>query len=279
MLSRLVVVTYGKLAAEELRVRTRDLVLQHLDKSAHGRQNLLADLRGAFFGTIHSFCLKLIREQGRFLGLPETVDLLEDREEAGALGTVLRERRGRSRSSCRRRCSTRVSRHLTFDQLLDLARNARPGGDGGVRRVPIPTTNRPTLDFTAALEDDGGRSKDKTREHQRHLRRWIEEFEGGAPFLELPEYTGGSKTFLAAVDAAVEPYAHWLNEAAGALAVRIARAFRDYRLEKGLMTYRDQIFWCRRLVEDPAVLPGCGARGTASSSTRRRTRTRRCSRS
>ncbi len=80
VLSQLVVVTYGKLAAEELRIRTRDLVLQQLDKSAHGRQTLLADLRGAFFGTIHSFCLKLIREQGRFLGLPETVDLLEDRE-------------------------------------------------------------------------------------------------------------------------------------------------------------------------------------------------------
>ena len=56
------------------------------------------------------------------------------------------------------------------------------------------------------------------------------------------------------------PYARWLNEAAGALAVRIARAFRDFRLEKGLMTYRDQIFWCKRLVEDPAVLARLRAR-------------------
>ena len=33
VLSRLAVVTYGKLAAEELRIRARDLVLEHLDNS------------------------------------------------------------------------------------------------------------------------------------------------------------------------------------------------------------------------------------------------------
>ena len=124
-----------------------------------------------------------------------------------------------------------------------------------------PDDEPPALDFSIALEDDGGRSKDKTREHQRNLQTWIDEFASGAAFLELPEYTGGSKTFLAAVAAALEPFARWLNEAAGALAVRIARAFRDYRLEKGLMTYRDQIFWCRRLIEDPAVLARLRARG------------------
>ncbi len=259
VLSRLVVVTYAKLAAEELRVRTRDLVLEHLDKSAHGRQNLLTDLRGAFFGTIHSFCLKLIREQGRFLGLPETVDLLEDRDE-----NVLWERfcEGGAVDALELppHLLERVSRHLSFEQLLSLARSMGPevSEASGVFR---PADEPPTLDFAPALDDDGGRSKDKTREHQRNLRAWLKEFEGGAPFLELPEYSGGSKTFLAAVAAAVEPYARWLNEAAGALAVRIARAFRDHRLGKGLMTYRDQIFWCRRLVEEPAVLARLRARG------------------
>ena len=259
VLSRLVVVTYGKLAAEELRVRTRDLVLQHLDKSAHGRQNLLADLRGAFFGTIHSFCLKLIREQGRFLGLPETVDLLEDRDET-ALWERFCEGGAVDALALPPSLLERVTRHLSFEQILALARTLGPEVSEA-SGVFHPDDEPSGLDFSVALADDGGRSKDKTREHQRHLKTWISEFAGGAPYLELPEYSGGSKTFLAAVAAAVEPYALWLNEAAGALAVRIARAFRDYRLEKGLMTYRDQIFWCRRLVEDPAVLSRLRARG------------------
>ena len=135
VLSRLVVVTYGKLAAEELRVRTRDLVLQHLDKSAHGRQNLLTDLRGAFFGTIHSFCLKLIREQGRYLGLPETVDLLEERDE-----TVLWERfcEGGAVDALALPPELICTRHAAPEFRADsstLARNSGARGVGGFRRI------------------------------------------------------------------------------------------------------------------------------------------------
>ena len=63
------------------------------------------------------------------------------------------------------------------------------------------------------------------------------------------------------MDRALEPYARWLNAAAASLAVRIARAYRDYRLDKGLMTFRDQIYWCRRLVMDPVVLNRLRMRG------------------
>ena len=103
VLSRLVVVTYGKLAAEELRVRTRDLVLQQLEPSAAGRQTLLSELRGAFFGTIHSFCLKLIRDHGRFLGLPEHLDLSKTGT-PGSCGKSSAKATRCSRWTCRRRC-------------------------------------------------------------------------------------------------------------------------------------------------------------------------------
>ena len=259
VLSRLVVVTYGKLAAEELRIRARDLVLEHLDKSSHGRQTLLADLRSAFFGTIHSFCLKLIRDEGRFLGLPETIGLLEDRDTA-ALWERFCESDALLALELPQGLLERVSRHLTFAQLLDLARQFGPDETEGASAFD-PAAAPPALDFSAALDDGGGRSKDKTREHQQHLRRWLEEFADEGAFLQLPEYKGGSTGFLAAVDAAVEPYARWLNAAAGCLAVQIARAYRDYRLDKGLMTFRDQIYWCRRLVTDPVVLNRLRMRG------------------
>ena len=259
VLSRLVVVTYGKLAAEELRIRARDLVLEHLDKSSHGRQTLLADLRGAFFGTIHSFCLKLIRDEGRFLGLPETIGLLEDRE-AGKLWEKFCESDVLLALELPPGLLDRVSRHLTFDELLDLARQFGPD-ETEADAAFDPEATPPVPDFSVALDDDGGRSKSKTQEHQRHLRRWQEEFAGDAAFLQLPEYKGGSSSFLAAVDAALEPYARWLNAAAGYLAVTIARAYRDYRLDKGLMTFRDQIYWCRRLVMDPVVLNRLRLRG------------------
>ncbi len=252
LLSRLVVVTYGKLAAEELRVRTRDRVLQQLGASAAGRQTLLADLRGAFFGTIHSFCLKLVRDHGRFLGLPESAGLLEGPE---------------AENLWRRFCESdellwidlpavllaQVSRHLTFDQLLELARHFAPAE---IERAPAAPAEElpPPLDFSAALGADGGRAAAKTQEHQRVLRVWQADYEGGASFLPLPEFEGGSKEFLRAVDALFRPLAEWLNAAAGSLAARLALAYRDYRLSRSLMSYADQVFWCGRLIAQEAVL-------------------------
>ncbi len=259
LLSRLVVVTYGKLAAEELRIRTRDLVLQHLHEGSHGRQTLLADLRSAFFGTIHSFCLKLIRDEGRFLGLPENISLLEERA-AGPLWERFCESDELLGLALPPALMDRVGRHLTFDQLLDLARQFGPEETESYRGFDAGSPP-PAPDFSVALDDDGGRSKDATRAHQAHLRRWQEEFANGGTYLELPTYKGGSKTFLAAVEDAVRPYAEWLNAAAGFLAATIAREFTRYRLERGLMTFQDQIYWCGRLVADPVVLHRLRARG------------------
>ncbi len=258
-LSRLVVVTYGKLAAEELRIRTRDLILQHLHEGAHGRQTLLADLRGAFFGTIHSFCLKLIRDEGRFLGLPENISLLEERD-AGQLWERFCESDELLGLQLPPVLLERVSRHLTFDQLLELARQFGPEETEGYRGFdagnPPPAPN-----FAVALDDDGGRAKAATAANQEHLRRWQEEFANGGTYLQLPKYERGSRTFLAAVEDAIKPYAEWLSAAAGYLAAQVARTFTHYRLEKGLMTFRDQVYWCGRLVADPVVLNRLRLRG------------------
>lgn len=257
VLRRLAVVTYGKLAAEELRVRTRDLILEQLDSSAYGRQTLLAELRGAFFGTIHSFCLKLIGDEGRSLGLPENAALLEDRDEP-ALWERFCQCDALSGLALPPAVLDAVSRRLTFDQLLTLARQFPPGSAG----PPFdPAGAPPGIDLSAALAFVSKRGMEKTREHQERLRRWQREFESGAPFLKLPEFKGGAAGFLAEVRAAFLPYVRWLNAAAGSLAASIADVYASFRLEEGVMTYADQIAWCRRLTRDPAILRRLRERG------------------
>ena len=88
----------------------------------------------------------------------------------------------------------RVSRHLTFDQLLDLARQFGPD-ETETAAAFDPEAAPPALDFSVALDDDGGRSKEKTRENQRHLRRWQAEFASDAAFLQLPEYKKRQRQF------------------------------------------------------------------------------------
>ena len=71
ILPRLVVVTFANRAADEMQQRTRQILLE---------ENLGTEVQTAFnrafFGTIHSFCMKLLTDYGHYLGLPAPLELL-----------------------------------------------------------------------------------------------------------------------------------------------------------------------------------------------------------
>jgi len=248
-LSRLVVVTYTKSAAEELRVRARGLLL---GAAAGQGSDLLPRFRQAFFGTIHSFCLKLVREFGTQLGIAPDTDLLEGEDEENVWARYC-ESPMLDAVPLDRDALDEVTRFLSFDELLRLARKIDPTQAARILAVDFREV-RPPVDFTASLADDGGRSKDTTRDHQEMLRRFLADFSEGAAFLRIPEYRTGSKSFLQAYQVEMFPFAAWLDRQAARLAAPIALGYRDYRREQRLMTYPDQIAWCRRLLDSPAIL-------------------------
>ena len=73
ILPRLVVVTFTNRAADEMQQRTRQALLQE-----NLRQEVQTAFNRAFFGTIHSFCMKLLTDFGHYLGLPAPLELVED---------------------------------------------------------------------------------------------------------------------------------------------------------------------------------------------------------
>jgi ATP-dependent exoDNAse (exonuclease V) beta subunit len=256
-LARLVVVTYTKSAAEELRVRARDLLLRAPGEGA-SRAGLLPRFRQAFFGTIHSFCFKLVREYGAALGVAPDTDLLEAEQEDEVWARYC-ESPILDAVPLDPDALAEVTRFLSFDELLRLARKIEPT-QAERFLAENARERRPALDFSGSLADDGGRSAETTRAHQDMLRRFLEDFAEGAAFLRIPEYKGGGKAFLAAYQSEMFPFASWLNRQAARLAAAIALGYRDYRREQRLMTYADQIAWCRRLLENPVTLDALRAR-------------------
>src|SRR5436189_4743358 len=69
----LVVVTFTKRAADEMQQRTRQALLQE-----NLRQEVQTAFNRAFFGTIHSFCMKLLTDFGHYLGLPAPLELVTE---------------------------------------------------------------------------------------------------------------------------------------------------------------------------------------------------------
>ena len=72
----LVVVTYTNRAADEMQQRTRQRILE-----AGLSLEIIEAFNRAFFGTIHSFCVKLLGAHGHHLGLPANLELVTDDEE------------------------------------------------------------------------------------------------------------------------------------------------------------------------------------------------------
>jgi ATP-dependent helicase/nuclease subunit A len=248
-LARLAVVTYTRAAAEELRTRARTALVE---EGGVGTGALLPLFGDVFFGTIHSFCMKLLGEHGGELALPPNADLLE-REDEPALWARFCESPQLDKLQLNAEVVAVVTRFISFDQVLRLAEKIDSAQAERIIEEHVVEA-QPPLDFRGALGDDGGRSKDATREHQRTLQRFLAEFAEGAAFLQMPEFEKGSGTFLAAYQNEMSPFAAWLGRQAARLAAEISLGFREYRREQGLMTYADQIAWCRALLKRPAIV-------------------------
>src|SRR5919198_2585135 len=72
-LPHLVVVTFTNRAADEMQQRTRQALLEE-----NLRQEVQTAFNRAFFGTIHSFCMKLLTDFGHYLGLPAPLELASE---------------------------------------------------------------------------------------------------------------------------------------------------------------------------------------------------------
>ena len=118
ILPKLVVVTFTHRAADEMQQRTRQRILEE-----HRSPAIQAAFNRAFFGTIHSFCMKLLTNYGHYLGLPSPLDLVaEDDEELWEAFVQQHHHIGRNLSAETRAALFRLA---PARQLMELGRNAR----------------------------------------------------------------------------------------------------------------------------------------------------------
>src|SRR6266853_3747928 len=75
-LPQLVVVAFTNRSADEMQQRTRAEILRAVIPF-----DVLSAFNRAFFGTIHSFCVRLLETYGHRLGLPPQFDLVTDDDE------------------------------------------------------------------------------------------------------------------------------------------------------------------------------------------------------
>ena len=240
MLPSLVVVTYANRAADEIQQRARQILLEdNLSPEAQTAFNR------AFFGTIHSFCLKLLTDYGHHLGLPVPLDLLTEDE---ALWREFVQNQTRIGHSLGENNRATLFRFMQARDLMEMARGPRFA-------LPMATElpTFPKFDFADIYaQKDTGKANDNVSKSQAELREWEKRFASDWEYLRWPaRFTSDNSKFSELWAQGFAPLRQWVSAAAMNVAGEVQRAYREFRLERGLVTYDDQIALAKELLAHP----------------------------
>ena len=247
LLPRLVVVTYTNNAASELKRRIRSTLLDRMRRE--WARKILEKLELTFFGTIHSFCMKLIREHQAYLRLPDQLT---------PPGMRARDQLWES-FVANPALSVRFSddplvkellRFCTWQDVLNIA-----------RKISEPVVREPASPFPPALDLEPLRrcsvrpqSIAARDELLKNFERLVVDLADGKTSLQIPVVDSRAQGLTGAYDAVAGRLISWLEEAASFVASKIALEFQSHSLRLGFVTYDDQIALCRRLLMDQEIL-------------------------
>jgi ATP-dependent helicase/nuclease subunit A len=239
-LPQLVVVTYTNRAADEMQQRTRQQILK-----AGLSLDVIEAFNRAFFGTIHSFCMKLLAAHGHHLGLPRNLELITDDADVWNQFVQQYATIGRSLNEQNRRV---LLRHVQVRQLMELARNSEID-----LTTQEPATSCGDADFAEVYRAAESRAPDSIPRSKAELKRWEKRWRKTNEFVGWPPCVTTSKEFVRIWREALRPLRHWVNACALCVAAEVQRDYREFRLERGLVTYADQVALAAELMRLPEV--------------------------
>ncbi|MDX2227922.1 MAG: UvrD-helicase domain-containing protein [Verrucomicrobiae bacterium] len=237
-LPQLVVVTYTKRAADEMQHRVRNALLE---KSTDGE--ILAAFNRAFFGTIHSFCVKLLSQHGAVLGVPTSFEVL-------SRDTDLWRDFIQTLTGWQPPISTadweRLLAYVPIQTVLEMGRNFEPH-----RIAPVPFDGQPQADIEPILAFEATGNGKKNIELAKDLARHWVACEAQKNHLPLPGMPGTNKKLEAVWYPAFQEYRDWIALRLHTVARSLWEDFRKFRLERGRLTFDDQVQLASELFSHP----------------------------
>ena len=241
-LPQLVVVAFTNRAADEMQQRARAEVLQ-----AKLPIEVLAAFNRAFFGTIHAFCVRLLDTYGHYLGLPPKFEVITNDDEIWNEFVQQQTTVGRSLSD-ENRCQ--LLRHVEARRLMELGRYS------DLTAIAPPEDKCPDADFSDIYRFVAkGSAKQTILPYQKQLMRAEQNWREGQDFVRWPICLSEAKEWVPIKREAFDQLRRWIDRAALCLAAEVRRDYRDFRIERGFLTYDDQVFLALELMRHPKVGP------------------------
>lgn len=255
LLKKTAVVTYTRKAAMEIGQRARNVLLRRLVEEGRNDLAPLDHLERAFFGTIHSFCIKLAQTYGQALGVNLNPTVLTDSDEA--CWEQFLEQDTMCFSALTAAEVDAFLRHVPLVQIFKLARDldAATARDFLARRPgPAPRLSEAVLAEILSLTTKAAKSQVKLQANQRLAMEWARRREEEEGFLPLPKPDGKAGGIDGLFDQWLAPLKGWLAEAGAVLAAELAGRYRAWRFEQGVQNYADQIDSAMAVMQDAEAL-------------------------
>lgn len=241
-ISQLVVVTYTQKAANEMLQRVHSGL-----RSKHVPPLVFNLLNRAFFGTIHSFCLKIINTYGYTMGIPADLKVLTDLpsleaefiRHAPSLEILLSDS-----------YFDPIKKFLDIDDFLSFALTIPVD-----IKVADPTEPMPFVAIDSLLTFDFKKKlSENVVNYLSQLNDWKEVYKTNVDAIGLPLEPSGSGEFKSLVFDAFAPLWRWLNHFTLNAAKKVALLFQAFRLEKGLITHDDIISVAFKLIQNKETM-------------------------
>lgn len=238
-LPRLVVLTFANRAADEMQQRAREQIL-----AAGPGSEIIGAFNRAWFGTIHAFCLKLLNDYGHYLGLPAPLELIQDDDDLWNEFVQQQTRVGRSLSTENRNALLRLA---SMRHIMELGRQA-----GSALLNPDDPCACPKVDFSEVHRAILTAPKNDTvANSSAQLKAWEADYANGSGFLRWPVCSTKARGIDELWERAFIPLRRWVNQTAICVAAEVQRDYRNFRLERGVVTYADQIALADELLQHP----------------------------
>ena len=242
-LSRLIVVTYSVRAAQQMQQKARVAI-----RGAKVSTRVQRAFQQTFFGTIHSYCVRLLDRFGHYLGLPSPVALLEADDQLWNRFLI----HGLGRKMALDANERELFHFYPPEKLYALGKEISPGEE--ISLGPLPD-----LDWQRLLDYRDNALHAATKKSivraQEAAQRWSEAWARGERFRSLPKCPESEKAVVFAEiwRETFAPLHDWLREAALSFGRQVANAYEAFRLSEAVMTYDDQVRIALRVLEHPAA--------------------------
>ena len=238
-LSRLVVVTYTRKAADEMQTRAREALL----RKGVGPE-ILVRFNRSFFGTIHGFCSDLIRQYGPTAGF-RIEEVIESDE---AVWNDYLRQTDRLLENGEPLPAVRLLRNLSLEKLAALARRLPPSLAGRSQLAGEEPVE--ALAQVSTFVPDS-RNAEAVAVAKGLVANWLDAAEKGEPFSPIPAFRKGGRAFQEVWKSSWSEWKDWYSAHLVEAAAGLSHSYQAYRLSKGLLTYDDLVDVSRSLLRDP----------------------------